>query len=457
MSLSGAMTTAVGGLDAQSRALGAISDNIANSQTTGYKRIETTFATLLSVSNSRVHEPGGVLSRPKRTNDIQGPVQQTSMETNLAISGNGFFAVNRVASIGNGGLPTFEAEPVYTRTGDFEIDANGFLVNSSGYYLAGWPIDPSTGAVDRNALQAIRITQYRDNPQATSNIDYSVNLPSEPNNLLDTDSTTPEIEFPATTVDFYDALGEPHTFQVQWIKEAGNNDTWRMRVISPDLDMTVAAPATDIGIRFNVTSDPVTGAQAGSILEIDSDGDGTFDAPGAVGSDVSIPLSMTFAGPTSFTINMNFNLGKYGVASQTTMFTGSDGDIEFRSANQDGLPPGSFRNLEIGTFGEVTVNYSNGARRTIFQIPLASFSNPNGLKLENGNAYSATADSGSASYVFPGTSGVGTMVASAVEGSNVDIASEFTKMIQTQRAYGANTRVITVTSQLLEETNNIIR
>jgi flagellar hook protein FlgE len=154
---------------------------------------------------------------------------------------------------------------------------------------------------------------------------------------------------------------------------------------------------------------------------------------------------------------MNFNLGKFGIASQTTMFTGSDGDLEFRSANQDGLPPGSFRNLEIGTFGQLSVNYSNGARRNIFQIPIAQFSNPNGLKLENGNGYSVTADSGTPSFVFPGTAGAGTLVASAVEGSNVDIAAEFTKMIQTQRAYGANTRVITVTSQLLEETNNIIR
>jgi flagellar hook protein FlgE len=451
MSLSGAMTTAVGGLDAQSRALGAISDNIANSQTTGYKRIETTFSTLLSVSNSRVHEPGGVLSRPKRTNDVQGSVQQTSAETNLALSGSGFFPVNRVAGIGNGGVPTFEADPVYTRAGDFAIDGNGFLVNSAGYYLSGWPMDPTTGTVNKNAMQPIRITQFRDNPQATSNIDYSINLPSEPNNLLDTDATTPaHIEFAPTSVDFFDALGQPHTLQVQWIKDsyATDNNTWRMRVTSSDPAMVVTAPAADVTLRFNVTN--AGGAQEGSIMEING-------VPGAVGSDATIPFQIDFPGPDAFQVNMNFNLGKFGVASQTTMFTGSDGDLEFRSANQDGLPPGSFRNLEIGTFGQLSVNYSNGARRNIFQIPVAQFSNPNGLKLENGNGYSVTAESGTPSFVFPGTAGAGTLVASAVEGSNVDIAAEFTKMIQTQRAYGANTRVITVTSQLLEETNNIIR
>lgn len=453
MSLSGAMTTAVGGLDAQSRALGAISDNIANSQTVGYKRVETSFSTLLSVSNSRVHEPGGVLSRPKRTNDVQGSVQQTSSETNLALSGDGFFAVNRVAGIGNGGVPTFEADPVYTRAGDFSIDGNGFLSNSAGYYLSGWPIDASTGTVDKNAMQPIRITQFRDNPQATKNVDYAVNLPSAPSNLHDTDSSTTDIEFPPTTVNFFDALGQPHQLDVQWTKvdPVGppiNNNEWICNVTTSEAGVTVTAPAAGIHMFFNVADDPLTGAQAGSIKTLNG-------VTGAVGSTASIPFQIDFTGPAASTLNMNFNLGKFGVAEQATMFTGED--IEFRSANQDGLPPGSFRNLEIGPFGQLSVNYDNGARRNIFQIPVATFSNPNGLKLENGNAYTVTSDSGTPSYVFPGTGGAGTLVASAVEGSNVDIAAEFTKMIQTQRAYGANTRVITVTSQLLEETNNIIR
>jgi flagellar hook protein FlgE len=453
MSLSGAMTTAVGGLDAQSRALGAISDNIANSQTIGYKRIETSFSTLLSVSNSRVHEPGGVLSRPKRTNDVQGSVQQTSAETNLALSGDGFFAVNRVSGVGPGGVPSFEADPIYTRAGDFAIDGNGFLVNSAGYYLSGWPIDASTGAADKNSMQPIRITQFRDNPQPTQNIDYSINLPSAPSNLLDTDSATTDIEFPPTTVDFFDALGQPHQLDVQWTKvdPVGppiNNNEWICNVTTNEPGVTVTSPAAGVHMFFNVANDPVTGAQAGSLQTLDG-------VTGAVGSDAIIPFQIDFTGPAASTVNMNFNVGKFGVAEQTTMFTGSD--IEFRSANQDGLPPGSFRNLEIGSFGQLSVNYDNGARREIFQIPVAVFSNANGLKLENGNGYSVTAESGTPNFTFPGSSGAGTLVASAVEGSNVDIAAEFTKMIQTQRAYGANTRVITVTSQLLEETNNIIR
>src|SRR4051812_19544360 len=118
MSLSGALATAVTGIDAQSRALGAISDNVANSQTAGYKRIESSFSTLLSVSNAREHQPGGVLSRPIHTNDVQGAVQQTSITTNLAISGDGFFPVNRANGTQTNGTPIFTNSTYFTRAGD---------------------------------------------------------------------------------------------------------------------------------------------------------------------------------------------------------------------------------------------------------------------------------------------------------------------------------------------------
>src|SRR5437660_6916440 len=128
MSLSGALTSAVTGIDAQSAALGAISDNISNSQTTGYKRVDTEFSTLLTVSNALVHDPGGVTSKPLYTNDIQGTVQQTGTETNLAVNGQGMFAVSQaLGSNGSNSLPTFAPDPLFTREGDFSLDNNGFL------------------------------------------------------------------------------------------------------------------------------------------------------------------------------------------------------------------------------------------------------------------------------------------------------------------------------------------
>ena len=446
MSLSGALTTAVSGLDAQSRAIGAISDNVANSQTTGYKRVSTSFATLLSVSTAHEHQPGGVLTKPVHTNDIQGAVTQTSTETNLAISGQGMLAVSRVKGLGVGNLPVFEADPLFTRAGDFSIDKSGYLVNNAGYYLNGWPVDPSTSVVDKNALGPVRITQFRDNPQATSQVSYSANLPANPDPTLDTDPTTPaDIDFPPTEMQIFDQLGNPHQLDVVWTKIGGNNDQWTMTLTSQDPNVTIS-PAGPTDVIFSV--DGSGGSQAGGIMSFGG-------TAGATGTDIVLPVTVSIAGPSPSAVTFNMTMGKFGVAEQTTMFTGTT--IDYHGAEQDGLPPGSFRNLTIDSHGQLTLNYDNGSRRTIAQIPIVQFSNINGLQPENGNAYAASSESGTPAYGFPGTGGAGTLVASAIEGSNVDIASEFTKMIQTQRAYGANTRVVTITAELLEETNNMVR
>src|SRR6266436_5036721 len=176
MSLSGALTSAVTGIDAQSRALGAISDNISNSQTTGYKRVDTEFSTLLTVSNAFVHEPGGVTSKPHYTNDLQGN-----------------FAVSRIAGVNGTSLPSFEADPLYTRAGDFSVDNNGFLVNNGGYILNGWNVNPSTGQVSKNQLVQIRLNQLKSDPLATSAITYSANLPTTPAANLNTGATQPGV------------------------------------------------------------------------------------------------------------------------------------------------------------------------------------------------------------------------------------------------------------------------
>jgi flagellar hook protein FlgE len=437
----------VTGIDAQSRALGAISDNVANSQTSGYKRIETTFATLLSVSNSREHQPGGVLSRPIHTNDIQGAIQQTSIATNLAISGDGFFAVNRADGVQTNGTPTFGGTTFFTRAGDFNIDNAGFLTNTAGYYLDGWPIDTATNAVQKNSLQPIRVTQFKDSPQPTHSVAYSANLPANPDATLDTNTATTDIDFAPTQVQIFDAVGAPHDLQLSWTKLAGTNNTWTLSVASNEPGVTVA-PATPVNVDFNVVDDPLTGAQAGSMLSLDG-------VTGTVNTAAKLPVTVSFAGPAASTQTFDLDFGKFGVAEQLTMFTGTD--VEFRSAQQDGLPPGSFRSLEIDAHGLVTLNYDNGARKAFFQIPVATFSNSNGLHSENGNAFSTAVESGTPTFSAPGSQGSGSLIPSSIEGSNVDIAAEFTKMIQTQRAYGANTRVVTITAQLLEETNNMVR
>jgi flagellar hook protein FlgE len=449
MSLSGALTSAVTGIDAQSRALGAISDNISNSQTTGYKRVDTSFSTLLTVSNAFVHEPGGVTSKPHYTNDIQGTVQQTSITTNLAVSGEGYFAVSRVAGVNGTALPSFEPDPLYTRAGDFSVDNNGFLVNNAGYFLNGWDVNPATGQVSKNQLVQIRLNQLKSDPQATTNIDYSVNLPS-----------TPGANLSATKVNFFDAQGTAHALDVTWApKVVGgvtSNDTWTATINSTDSAITSATtpglPVT-ADVQFYLVD---TGTnKAGSIKAITN----ITNPSGAVatppGTKAQIPLGINFGGTTASSQAVNLTLGTYGLAEQTTLFTGTD--VNFISAQQDGLPPGSFRNLDIDAHGLITLNFDNGARKTEFQVPLVQFSNYDGLQPQNGNAFSTTVASGTPSIHSAGDNGTGTLIASSVEGANVDIAAEFTKLIQTQRAYEANTKVITTTDNLLQETDNLIR
>jgi flagellar hook protein FlgE len=576
MSLSGALTSAVTGLQAQSIAMGAISDNIGNSQTVGYKRVDTEFQTLLTVSNASVHEPGGVTSKPLYSNDVQGTVQQTSTETNLAVSGSGYFAVAKVASVNGSSLPVFEADPLYTRAGDFKPDNNGFLVNSAGYYLNGWSVNPATGIVAKNALVPIRLDQLKADPQATTAVTYSANLPTNPSQAQNTGSTAQinagqiatfngappvtdgdtltitqgattktfmfgdtslsaaaqaataaaaaaavppaillpfdstqttlqqmqaiatvlngngmaasanpvtadltidgsannpvtnvaiagagtstlaplvqatinaSIQFAPTKVSVFDAQGAAHSIDVTWTQVAGTNNTYTVNYTSTDPNIASIAPAAATTVVFNTVDNKATGAKAGSILSING-------VAGNVDSAASVPLTVNYGGSSPSSQAVSFNLGNFGLAQQTTLFTGSD--VAFISAQQDGLPPGSFRNLDIDAHGLITLNFDNGARKTEFQVPLVNFSNFNGLQAQNGNAYSTTVASGTPQITAAGDNGTGSLVASSTEGSNVDIATEFTKLIQTQRAYEANSKVITTANQMLQVTDQLV-
>src|SRR6185437_11819439 len=158
MSLFGAMNTAISGLNAQSNAFGNISDNVANSQTTGFKRIDTNFVDYLTTSTATTNNPGAVVARPDYVNDVQGTITQTDNPLALAVTGQGFFAVSQqVGSVNN--VPTFSPQQFYSRAGDFQLNDTGYLVNSAGEYLNGWTVDPASGIVNQNLLAPIQVTQ----------------------------------------------------------------------------------------------------------------------------------------------------------------------------------------------------------------------------------------------------------------------------------------------------------
>ena len=201
MSLLGAMNTAISGLTAQSAAFGNISDNVANSQTTGYKEVETSFVDYLTTSTTAVNDPGAVVAQPDYLNNIQGTITQITNPLALAIAGQGFFAVSQQTGEANS-IPTFNPQQFYSRAGDFQLNSSGYLINSAGEYLNGWSVDPASGIANQNSLAPIQVTQTVYNPVATSSVTLSANLPATPASGTGT-SAAPI----SSDIDVFDALG----------------------------------------------------------------------------------------------------------------------------------------------------------------------------------------------------------------------------------------------------------
>lgn len=430
MSLFGAMSTAVSGLTAQSNAFGNISDNVANSQTVGFKRVDTSFIDYLTTSTAAINDPGAVVARPDYVNTVQGTISQTDNPLGLAIAGQGFFAVSEQNGAVNG-QPTFSAQQFYSRAGDFTMDKNGYLVNSAGNFLNGWSVDPTTGVVNRNALKPVQVSQAVFNPIATSQMTLSANLPATPS------SSSPV----SSQVQVYDALGNQHTVTLNWTQNAAND--WTVSVNVPD-DTTSAARGS-AEVQFGSASpNAVPNGTIGNITTTT----GSVTAP-----------SYSASGPATLSFTSNFgsgaqtiqlSLGTYGQANGVTQFAASA--YSLRSLTQNGVPPGSFDSISTKTNGDIVVNYDNGQSRTIARVPVVTFNAPDALQRQNGQAFTTTVGSGSPMAEDASTNGAGDLVTSSVESSNVDIASEFSKLIVAQRAYSANTKMVTTADDLLQQT-----
>jgi flagellar hook protein FlgE len=468
MSLFSALTVAVGGLNAQSASIGNISDNIANAQTVGFKRIDTLFQSLVTQSNANVNDPGGVRATPFYQNALQGNLIQSQNATSLAISGNGFFSVHAPQTGADGNI-TFSQTDIYTRRGDFVLDKDGYFVNGAGYALLGWPVDSNGTAVKET--QEVRVNALIDKPIKTTAVAYAANLPAG----ADDDTV-----FAESTIQIYDSLGTQHTMTLKWTK--GNSDdtfanTWYLDITPADAvatgdllnyedtdDSTDVDDGDPIGtqrLQF-VFGDGVTSIggnvyDSGTIASIDDGGgDGTFfsiTADSGPLHEAKVAFNLLFAGAGSQTVTLDF--GQYNEADGVTQFDASD--LSVTSFEQNGIPQGSFQDLTIDNSGFVYLNYDNGRSRILYQVPLTQFNNPNGLQRETGGAYSRTLASGDPSTRAAGENGNGTIVGNTLEGANVDIADEFTKMIQAQRVYSANARTITTTNSMLEEIINVIR
>ena len=438
MSLFGAMTTAIGGLTAQSGSFTNISDNIANSQTVGYKRAETNFTDYLSASTPSENGSDSVVSTPSYVNNVQGTVTQSDNPLAMAISGQGFFPVSQ-ANGSQDGQTTFSGTQYYTRAGDWQLNSQGYLVNSAGYYLNGWSVNPATGVANPSTLAPIQLAQSSDPPQATGNVTLAANLPATP-------ATTGPI---ASQLQVYDAQGTPHDITLNWTQTASGQ--WSVQVVSPGN----TNGTTDLGTA-NVTFGGALGtgtAPAGtpSALAVDATDPGTIAVSAAAAGE---PATITFTaqfnnGPQQITLN----LGNYGQANGVAQFAGTQ--YSLGNVTQDGQAPGAFSSVSTTSNGNVVVNYSNGKSQTIAQVPIATFAAPDQLQSQNGQGFTQTSASGNPLLDSPGAGGAGTLLTGSVEGSNVDLATELSNLIVAQQAYSASAKVVTTADQMLETTVNM--
>jgi flagellar hook protein FlgE len=443
MSLFGAMNTAISGLSAQSAAFSNISDNVANSQTVGYKRVDTSFIDYLTTSNASENDSGAVVATPDYVNNVQGTITQTDNTLGLAIAGQGFFAVSQQDGEVNN-IPTFSPQQNYTRAGDFQMDKNGYLVNSAGNYLNGWPVNSQTGSVNQNTLQPIQVTQTVYNPVSTTNVTLSANLPATPA----AGTAIPGAPI-SSDIDVYDALGTLHTVTLNWVQTA--QDKWSVQINSKD-DIGANKDMGTADVGFGLTNGNGAPSGTAGALQPDVADPGSIVTPNPAyvpntNTGATIQFTTNFgSGPQAITIN----LGTFGQTNGVTQFAGSTYNL--RGLTQNGVPPGAFSSVTTQTNGDIIVNYDNGQTRTIAQVPVVTFNAPDKLQRQNGEAFTASTGSGTPLAEAPGTNGAGNLVTQSVESSNVDIAAEFSKLIVAQQAYSANTKMVTTASQMLQQT-----
>ncbi len=435
MSLGNALNSSVTGLDATSRAISVVGDNIANVNTPGFKERRAEFGDVLgqSISAGGGFSQTGAGVKTSRVSTIysQGTFESTGRTTDLAIEGRGFFVVDDQA----GGR-------AYTRAGIFGFDSNGFLSTHDGATVQGYTIDQATGVVS-GTLSDISINTTVSPPQQTTDYQLSLNLNANETpitaafNWADPDSTS---NF-RTAVTAYDSLGNPHTVTT-FFTNTGSN-AWEYRVgIDPNDTDTAVATSGDLYVE--VGDGALTFDSNGLLTDVTAGGSSLGDGS------VSDSLTLPFNGGADASQAMGLNFGPWGGAGtgdSTTQFGGSDSAVN--SFTQDGFGPGNLQSIQIGLDGIITGQYSNGNNLDIAQIALAIFPNTEGLVSVGNNRLVESNVSGQP-LVGGAQSGVmGSVRSSTIEQSNVDLATQFVKMIVHQRAFQANTRTVSVTNELM--------
>ena len=433
MTLSSSMNAGVSGLNVNASKLASISDNIANSKTFGYKRVDADFTAMTLSGRAGGYVAGGVRVSTFRDIAAQGSQITTTNPMDIAIGGRGFLPVTPSSSLAD----TSAALPLrLATTGSFRPDAEGILTSNSGLVLMGWPADPDgtfppfprdsgAGLVPVN----IAHNQFAANP--TTEIDLGINLPATATQAAGTGDPFD------LSIEYFDNLGTTQTMTATFtpiIPATGQSNQWKMEIT--DL-ATGAAPIAEFTVQFDATT-----ATGGSMLSVTPVFGGAYNA--TTGN-----LNVTFdRGP------VDINIGTIGSNNRMTQLSSSFAPINL---SKNGAPTGNVIGVEIDKNGIVSANYDSGFSKEIFRVPLIDVPNANALEALPNQTYAVTRDSGALFLWDAGSGPTGETIGYAREESTTDIAGELTALIQTQRAYSSNAKIIQTVDEMLQETTNIKR
>lgn len=430
MSIYSAMNSGVSGLAAQSAKFSAISDNISNSGTVGYKRTAVQFATLVTNNSSAgTYSAGGVEASLRTEVSRAGIVTRSTVATDLAISGNGFFVVGTNAD----GQNVQGTTHLLTRGGSFRPDSSGNLVNTGGYFLQGWPLDTNGNVVGGSpsrtsfeGLETVSLGKITGLAKATTEINFAANLPA---------SMTGQVPASAafsTSIDYYTPLGFTKQLTLEWQPSTVANQ-WTLNIKDG------ATTLGNVNMTFSNGIPPST-IPAGTLSSM------------TAGAGVTVnngTINLTVSGQP-----IALSMGEIGANGGLTQW----GDQYVPGAfGKDGAGFAPLDRVEIGDDGIMTAIYRNGLRQAVYQIPVANVTNPDGLRRMDGNAFQVSRESGDF-YLWDGGAGsAGTIDDGALEASNVDIAEELTSIIETQRAYSSNAKIIQTADEMMDEITRLMR
>ncbi len=430
MTISSSLNAGVAGLNVNASRLATISDNIANSGTYGYKRSVANFQSMVITQGEGSYSAGGVRVTTGRMIDQRGTLITTDNPTDLAIAGRGMLPVTQ------GSADSDNATVMLASTGSFRADADGVLTSETGLVLMGWPADasgniPTFPRDTTDALEPVRVHTNRFAADPTTMMELTVNLPA-------TDTAAGASGDARTlSTEYFDNMGTSQVLTMDFtptVPGTGSSHEWTMVITDS------ASGGATVG-EYTLTFDDTSG-NGGNLLSVATTTGGTYNA--ATGT-VTVTVD---GGP------LEISLGAIGDSSGLTQLSDT-----FANAPvvKDGSPVGNLTSVEVDAEGYVHAIYDSGFTRVVYQVPVVDVPNLNGLIPMDNQAYQISPDSGPFFLWDAGEGPTGEVVGFAREESTTDVAGELTQLIQTQRAYSSNAKVIQTVDEMLQETTNIKR